>query len=153
MSYIQWAKTNFSERRSPARDQSPHGVKLGNNIVPQAWTITMQDDLGNFALAGNVTGPDGNGNARQLFVSDSGQIILDPSEWRRAERNRKGDKFTWTVSRATAADVKFDGAEGKLFRTTLAANLPNGTHTVQLQAHGDRAITIHAFDVFEPPLK
>ncbi len=153
MTYIQWAKTNFAERRSPARDQSPHGVRLGENVVPQTWTIAMQDDEGSFELVGSVTGSDGNGNAKQPFVSDTGQIMIEPDEWRRPERNRKGDKFTWTVRRATKATVGFDGETGKLFRATLAANLPNGKHTVKLVADGENEITIHAFDVFEPPLK
>ncbi|MBC8872557.1 MAG: SGNH/GDSL hydrolase family protein [Planctomycetes bacterium] len=151
MTYIQWARTNFSERRSPARDQSPHGVRLGDNIVPQTWTITMRDDQGSFELAGSVTGTDGTGNAKQPFASDSGQIIIEPDEWRRSERNRKGDKFTWTVRRTTASNVRFEGEEGKLFRATLAANLSNKKHTVKLIADGP--ITVHAFDVFEPPLK
>ena len=123
MTYIQPAKSNCSERRSPARDQPPHGVRLVRRIVPQTWTITMLDDAAHFELTGSATGPDGRGNAKESFTSDSGQIQIDPDEWRRPERNRKGDRFTWQVNRAAKSTATFPGEPGKL------PNHPRSTST------------------------
>lgn len=152
MTYIQPARTNFQERRSPARDQSPHGVELGGNVVPQTWTLTMLDDAGNFELYGSVTGKDGAGNALKPFTSQSGQILIDPAEWRRAERNRKGDRWTWNVVRAALSEVDFLGGRTEKVRITVAANLDNAEHTLELSPIGDGAIQVEAFDVFTPPL-
>ncbi|MBD3676497.1 MAG: SGNH/GDSL hydrolase family protein [Planctomycetaceae bacterium] len=154
MTYIQPAKTNFQERRSPARDQSPHGVKLGENIEPQHWTITVLDDQGNYELEGSVTGKDGRGNAYQPFTSNSGQIIIPPEEWRRAERNKPGDKFSWDVERATVGEVvdfaKYDANEP--FRLTLASNLENTRHTLTIQYLTDFVVDIEHLQVFTPPI-
>ena len=150
MTYLQPAKSNFQERRSPARDQSPHGVGLGTNIVPQKWTIRLLDDKGNFELSGSVTGKDGRENAFEPFVSASGQIIIRPDEWRRAERNRKGDGWTWEVIRTTVGEVDFAGEKTERFRVTLAMLLPNDKHQVELKFTGK--IPPLEFDLFRPPL-
>ena len=154
MTYIQPAKTNFTERRSPARDQSPHGVQLGKNVEPQHWTITVLDEEGNYELEGSVTGKDGRGNAYQPFTSDSGQIIIPPDEWRRAERNKPGDTFSWDVERATVGDVvdfsKF--GENEPFRLRLAENLENKKHTLTIQYLTDFVVEIEHLEVFTPSL-
>ena len=153
MTYIEPARTNFQERRSPARDQSPHGVTLGVDIVPQTWTISMLDDEGNFELSGSVTGMDGKGNAFKEFVSDSGQILMNPAEWRRAERNKKGDQWTWNVVRSALSEVDLLGGRTEKVRITIAANLPNGEHHLELAPIGSGEIQVEGFDVFTPPLK
>ena len=152
MTYIQPARTNFQERRSPARDQSPHGVTLAQNIVPQTWTIELLDDDGAFELTGSVTGKDGRGNALKSFTSESGQISFDPAEWRHAERNRKGDRWSWNVVRAALSEIDFLGGRTEKVRFTVAANLDNAEHTLELSPVGDGAIQVEAFDVFTPPL-
>lgn len=153
MTYIQPASANFQERRSPARDQSPHGATLGQNVVPQTWTITMLDDDGNFELTGGVTGKDGRGSAFKAFASDSGQILLDPAEWRRAERNKKGDQWSWNVVRAALSEIDFLGGRTEKVRFTIAANLANEEHTIELSPIGGGAIQVEAFDVFTPAKK
>jgi hypothetical protein len=154
MTYIQPAKANFTERRSPARDQSPHGVKLGKNVAPQTWTITVLDEKGNFELTGSVTGKDGRGNAFQPFESDSGQILMPPDEWRRAERNKAGDRFTWEVTRAAVGEVDFSKYPAEsMFQVRLAQNLTNEKHTLQLRPLTDHHVEIEEFVVFTPPLR
>jgi hypothetical protein len=151
MSYVQPAKSNFQEARSPARDQSPHGVRLVENVVPQSWTIALIDDAGNYSLTGSVTGDDGKGNGAEPFVSRSGQIQILPDEWRRLERNRKGDQWSWTVERAAVSEVRFHAEKEEAVRMTLAAHLVNGEHVVELATEG--LCEIEGFDVFEPPLR
>lgn len=156
-SYIDQGKDNKRIERYPTRDRSPHGVILGENVVPQEWTITMTDDEGGFKLAGSVTGPDGEGVNTKLWTSDSGQIVVDPYLWRGAGSKRRptfaGDTFTWTVSRATAPEVSFDGKAGERFRVRLVQSAPNAEHIVTIIPRGDGPVTVEAFDVFEPPLK
>jgi len=152
--YVTPNKNNHSAKRTDRpRDQSPHGVTLGKNIVPQKWTITMTSDDGNYKLVGNVAGPDGEGNASKPFTSNSGQIIIEPDLWRRAEKNRTGDTFTVEVYRCALGEVSFKGQEGERFRAKLVQNMANGPHTLEIVANGDGDVAIDAFDVFEPPLK
>lgn len=154
--YIQPHEDNFvdrAEKSDPPRDKSPHGVRLGENIVPQEWTIVMTSDMGDYQLTGSVTGPDGAGNSSQPFVSKSGQIEIDPLEWRRPERNRAGDRFTFSVYSAAHGHIALAGTDGEPLRVTIAQQLPPGKHTLRLVASGDGAVAIKAVDVFQPPLE
>lgn len=147
--------TNFvrphRDNRSPGGDAAPHAVELGENIVPQEWTITMTSDDGDYELVGSKTGQDGRGNNREDFVSDSGQIIIDPELWRGARGNKEGDAFTFRVYRCTAGRVQFDGVDGDLLHRRLGQNLDNGEHTLELEAVGDGSVTVDSFYVFQPP--
>jgi hypothetical protein len=154
-SYIQPGAKNSKERigTSPTvpRDTAPHAVLFGQNIVPQSWTIVMTSDSGDYELSGSVTGPDGNGNAFKPFASNSGQIIIDPDLWRRAERNRTGDCFNFDIRRSVVSDVSFQGESDETFVVRLAQELPNTEHTLELNLEGGTGI--EAFDVYEPPAK
>jgi len=157
--YIQPAKNNFINLKSRdvnyrrmISDRCPHGISLGDNIVPQEWSITMTSDKGDYELVGSVTGFDGKGNAFKPFTSRSGQIIIQPQLWRLASTNRKGDRFTFEVRRSARGRIDFKGPAEK-FRVCLVENLPNERHTLRVQAEGTGPVIIDAFDVFEPPLK
>ena len=113
----------------------------------------MTGDTGDYELVGSVTGPDGKGNGLQPFTSTSGQIIIDPDFWRDAKNNRSGDRFTFEVARATLPSVEFKAPAKERFRLRLAAYLPNQPHVLKLVVRGDGAVTVDAFEVFEPPLK
>ncbi|MDF1660035.1 MAG: SGNH/GDSL hydrolase family protein [Verrucomicrobiales bacterium] len=140
-------------RGSNPRDQSPHGVILGEDVVPQEWTITMTSDEGDYRIEGSVTGVDGEGNAFEAFKSNSGQIEIDPYLWRRAERNRTGDFFTFEVKRAVLNEISFEGAEGEEFVVRLAQLLLNEEHTLELVPIKNGSADIDFLQVFEPPLK
>ncbi|TDU80767.1 hypothetical protein EI77_00064 [Prosthecobacter fusiformis] len=138
------------------RDMSPHGVTLGDRQIPQEWTILMTSDVGDYTLTGSVTGKDGDGNAFKPFTSASAQIQIEPELWRRAERNRKGDQFTFSVQRVTVPEVSFvppEGGEAGVFRIRLANMLKNGPHTVELITVDVNPVRIRAVDVFQPPMK
>ncbi len=152
--YIQPNAKNAKEGKGAnPRDQSPHGITLGAGIVPQDWTLLMTSDTGDFEVTGSITGADGKGNAFQPFTSVSGQIIIEPDLWRRAERNRAGDRFTFSIHRAVIDEVNFDGIAGETFRIRLAQALPNRQHTLTLVPAGSGPAEITALEVFEPPLK
>jgi hypothetical protein len=151
--YIQPDKANSPLPPNPPRDRCPHAVTLGQNLVPQQWTILMTSDAADYELTGSVTGKDGEGNGLRPFTSRSGQIIVEPGFWRDAKHNRRGDRFTFDVVRTTLGSVDFKAATREKFRLRLAAALPNQPHVVKLVARGDGPVTVAAFDVFEPPLR
>lgn len=156
--YVQSGADNYIDLKSAdvdfrriISDRCPHGVSLGENIVPQAWTITMVNNEGDYSLSGSITGPDGQGNAFNRFTSDSGQIIIEPHLWRLTSTNRKGDVFTFNVVRSAQEEIDFAGPAQK-FRTRVVDGLPHGDHTLRLETQSDGLVTIEAFDVFQPPL-
>lgn len=152
MTYVQPGAKNHKEGKGAVpRDQAPHAVTLGQDVVPQTWTLVMTSDTGDYQITGSITGPDGQGNAFKPFTSTSGQIIIEPELWRRAERNRSGDRFTWDVRHAGVSEVSFQGTANESFVLRLAQSLPNKEHTLELTTSGE--ISIEAFDVFEPPMK
>ncbi len=152
MSYVQPADKNHKEGKgSVPRDQAPHAITLGQKLIPQSWKILMTSDEGDYQLTGTITGPDGQGNAFKPFTSTSGQIIIEPELWRRAERTGKGDLFTWDIHRAGLGEVSFKGESGEFFVIRLAQSLANAPHTLELLPTGE--VIIGGFDVFEPPMK
>lgn len=154
MSYVLLDKKNAAEGRGAnPRDQSPHGITLGSNVVPQEWTIVMTSDTGDYEITGSVTGADGKGNAFRQFTSTSGQIIIDPDVWRRAERNRTGDRFTFAVRRSVLDEISFTGAADERFVARLAQVLPNHEHTLELIPSQPGEVCIERLDVFEPPIR
>lgn len=84
-------------------------------------------------------------------------IELDPDKWTAAEggaaHNRHRDRFTFEVSRATVGSVDFKTPAPERFRLRLAAYLANEPHVLKLVPRGDGAVTVDAFEVFEPPVK
>ncbi len=55
--YVQPGRDNQRVIQGPGTsDVAPHAVTLGENIVPQSWTITMTSDTGDYRLEGTVTG-------------------------------------------------------------------------------------------------
>lgn len=152
MSYVQPDAKNTKEGKGAnPRDQSPHGITLGKGIVPQSWTLVMTSDSGDYELTGRVTGPDGRGNAFKPFTSTSGQILIEPDLWRRAERNRTGDRFTFDIKPAVLNEVTFTGSTTAPFVVRLAQMLPNAQHTLRLVPTKPGAATINALQVFQPP--
>lgn len=153
MSYVQPNPKNAKEGKGAnPRDQSPHGITLGKGIVPQTWTLVMTSDQGDYQLTGSVTGADGSGNAFQPFTSTSGQILIEPELWRRAERNRTGDRFTFEVKPACLDEVSFAGKAGESFAVRLAQMLPNGSHRLRLVPLGSGSAPLTGLRVFQPPL-
>jgi hypothetical protein len=150
--YVDPAPRNVPCPPNPPRDRCPHAVTLRANVVPQTWTIAMTSDRGDYALVGSVTGPDGTGSAFKSFAGNSGQVLVEPEFWRDPQNNRRGDRFTFEVVRATAASVDFRAPAKERFRLRLAANLVNGPHLLKLVARGDGVVTVDGFDIFEPQL-
>ncbi len=109
----------------------PHAVELGAHPLPQAWTITMTSDTGDYRLEGGVTGADGTGNLAQMFTSPSGQIGIDPKFWRAGRVEKKdqpveygvsaGDSFRFDVFRSAIGELSFKAEQPGTIHRTLGA--------------------------------
>ncbi len=153
MSYVQPSNDNARVGRgSNPRDQSPHAITLGSDIVPQNWTIVMTSDEGDYRLTGSVTGPDGEGNAFKPFTSDSGQIRIEPELWRRAERNREGDHFQFDVYRSVLAEIDFRGDSTERFVVRVAQALTNESHKLELTPIGTEQTAVEYLKAYRPPV-
>ena len=145
-------------------DVAPQAVDLGTNLVPQSWTITMTSDNGDYQIEGSVTGPDGAGNVAQPFTSKSGQIRIDPKDWRNGVLKNKdqsrpeppkfgnvtGDMFSFDVRRCAVGEVSFSADQEGPFSEPLVENLPNREHTLDIITSGDGAVEIDGFYVHSP---
>ena len=156
---------NIRPERGSVRDIGPHGITLGEDLVPQTWTILVTDDEGNYKLTGSVTGADGAGHPLKPFTSNSGQIGIAPELWRHGSGcvpflhpwngkilNKTGDTYTFHVYRACEPMVDFHGSASREFRVSLFGNLQNQAHVLELNPMGDGKVAVKGFDVFEPPL-
>lgn len=149
---------NHKPERGSAADRSPHLALLGNlnTVVPQTWTLRMTSDAGDYELIGSVTGPDGGGNNENDVTSTSGQITVPTALWRRrinpdgTHANKTGDIFTWQVRRSTMSEVDFSGPEGESFRVTLADQLPQGSHQIEVDPPNPGEGEILGFDLMHP---
>jgi len=148
--------------KSKAGTVAPHAVDLGTNVVPQTWTIIMISDDGDYRIEGSVTGPDGTGNVARQFHSKSGQIGIDPKNWRGVRINDKGrvicgnhsgDKFTFDVYRCARGEISFQADKPTSFSVALVENLPNREHTLELITTSDHDVVITGLYVFQPPEK
>ena len=124
----------------------------------------MTSDKGDYQIVGSVTGPDGTGNVTQSFTSQSGQIGIQPIDWRNGvlkpkpgEENQPpqfgnvtGDHFDFDVFRSAIDQVHFAGDAVASFSEPLIENLPNREHTLELVAAGEGPVQIDSLYVFEP---
>jgi hypothetical protein len=145
-------------------DVAPQAVDLGTHVVPQSWTITMTSDNGDYQVEGSVTGPDGAGNVAQPFTSKSGQILINPKDWRNGVLKNKdgsltqppvfgnvtGDAFSFDVYRCAEGKVSFANDQPAPFSEPLAQNLSNQEHTLEIVTTGDGAVEIDGLYVYSP---
>jgi len=135
-------------------------------VVVEEWTAQLsgfneaQDDF-TFSVSGSVTGPDGEGRGRQKFVSTSGRVVIEPGDWvfaydKQVSRKPAPAEFTvrWKVEPLfvesyTAPEVKDLARE---YPTVLVSNLPNGKHTLELVADGEKP-ALKALRVHNPPMR
>ena len=135
--------------------------------ILESWEATCSgfNDKQNeftFTVKGSVTGPDGGGNAKQKFVSNSGRIVIEPEDWvfeyDKTVGNKKipdGFKVSWSVKLMGTDEYKAPGVDdpAREYTTVLASNLKNTEHTIELLAENDSKPIIQAIRVYKPPFK
>jgi hypothetical protein len=133
--------------------------------VPERWTmqvktLSREPELYAFQLVGSVTGADGAGRSDQAFVSRSGRVVLEPSDWGVAYAMtlagvaRVPDAFSvaWDVvpRYLDRVEVPFSRRRGVETALTLAQGLPNGPHVLELR--GPPEIGLRGIRTYRPPL-
>lgn len=148
----------------PAFNKIEHEAPL----VEETWTARIIEcdpaegvDVLRYEVTGSVTGPDGVGDHKERFVSNSGRVIIPANQWMvnwslryRDVPLPEGYEVTWRVlplfTDVYQAPVTEDPA--REYATTLAQGLSNAQHTVTLVPNGDGALPMAAFRVYRPPL-
>jgi hypothetical protein len=131
----------------------------------EEWTLTLHDispDLKHFKFTceGSRTGPDGEGSATERFVSKSGRVVFDPTDWN-LEYARKiskeplpeGFKIKWQVLPHFVDEFTTPSIADSTRETvvTVAQGLDNKQH--RLEIIGNVETPIAAIRAYCPPLK
>jgi hypothetical protein len=119
------------------------------DLQDEAWEIrikTSNEDYSEFTfeVKGSLTGEDGNGSAKERFVSKSGKLVIEPEDWNLA--------YSFKVFKKKLPEdfvIRFRSQLQKAEPTTLVQGLPNGKHTVEITP----ADNLKAVRVFKPALK
>jgi len=136
-------------------------------LVCEKWTLKftecdVEKGVLKFAVEGSVTGPDGEGDAGQRFVSNSGRVIIEPSAWNVMWALKYSKKpvpegyvirwetkalFVDTYQAPATPDAALE------YATNLAMLMSNGPHTIELIPNGDGAVPVEGFRFYTPPVK
>lgn len=136
-------------------------------LVVEKWTLKftecdVEKGILKFSVSGSVTGPDGEGDASQRFVSNSGRVVIEPSAWSvmgALKYSKKpvpdGYVITWETRPLFVDTYQAPATPDKALEcpTTLAQGLSNGPHTVEIIPNGDGPVPVQSFKVYKPPLQ
>lgn len=143
--------------------------RIDHRTMPlvEDWTLKLtatnadNTDL-RFTVVGSKTGPDGSGSNKELFVSNSGRVVIDPRDWTFApayveskKTHPVGYEVHWSVVPMFTDVYKgpITDDPGKIYQTTLAQGLSNGPHTLEIIPNGDGPVAIESLQVYTPPLR
>ncbi len=117
------------------RFQQPPGV--------QKWTLSLLPDSTpdgkrvHFKVEGSVTGPDGEGWSDQRFVSSSGQVLIEHSDWHlawplsyRKKTLPEGFQVTWNTYQTASPLYRPAPVQAQ---TLLVQGCANAEHVLQIQ--------------------
>lgn len=136
-------------------------------LIAEKWIlkidkINSDSTVWFFTVNGSRTGTDGSGRSDQSFVSKSGRVVIDLSDYMFADIKKGfksitqvGFEVNWSVvplfQSIYSAPVIVDKA--KMYKTTLVQGLENGLHTLELIPNGDGQIPVEAFEIHRPSLQ
>jgi hypothetical protein len=138
-------------------------VTLGDNPTLETWTLEItsidhENRYLEFTVTGGMTGFDGSGNNRELFISQSERIIIEPSDFFTFEADdytRRatpvGFEITWEVMPLFVDQITFEPGQSVYL---IAQGLANGKHKLQL-FHIDEKQQYPqiAIRVYSPPMQ
>lgn len=127
----------------------------------ESWTLKLSDFGENgaqfkYTLTGSKTGPDGFGDSTHAFISNSGRVVIEPSDfgiqsaWSYSKKPcPEGFEIRWSVI-SQAADIYIPNEKGFV---TLAQGIENGLHTLEIIPNDNKPVAIRALKIYTPPLK
>jgi hypothetical protein len=135
-------------------------------LVPETWTlkvdgINADSTVWFFSVKGSVTGYDGSGNSEETFISKSGRVAIDVSDYMFTDIKRTfktvtpvGFESSWNIKplfiETYRTPVMDD--ESRVYKTTVVKGLKNGAHTLEIIPNGDGPVPIQAFDIHRPEM-
>lgn len=144
----------------------PGIIQIGSAspLIAEDWLLIIteanpQMNQFSFDLYGSETGFDGSGNSQQTFVSNSERIVIEPQNWWLDHAYRftqkpipLGFQIRWRVEPMgtdiyTSPSVRSATQE---HTTTIAQNLTNSNHTLEITALRNTNIPIKAIRVYHP---
>lgn len=118
-------------------------------LITEDWSMTMDrisadGKVCHFAVRGSVTGEDGVGVSTNRFVSKSGRIVIEPSDWNLdycvAVFRRplpEGHTATWKAVLHGVDSVEIPASLPGIENSVMAAQgLPPGQHVLELRGEG-----------------
>jgi hypothetical protein len=132
-------------------------------LVDETWSVKLErisadGKNGWFTLRGTVTGEDGEGWMTNRFVSKSGRVVIEPSDWNLAycvsvfrRPLPEGHVASWKAVLRGADSVRAPrGVPGVEPSVIAVQGLPNTKHTLTLRG-GKLSESIQAVRVYHPP--
>lgn len=144
----------------------PGIIQIGSAspLMAEDWSLIItevnsQMNRFSFDLYGSETGFDGSGNSQQTFVSNSGRIVIEPQNWWLDHAYRftqqpipLGFQIRWRVEPMFTDIYTSPTVQGATpeYTTTIAQNLSNSNHTLEITALRNTNIPIKAIRVYHP---
>jgi hypothetical protein len=135
-------------------------------LVPETWTlkvdrINADSTVWFFSVHGTVTGYDGSGNSEETFISKSGRVAINVSDYMFTDIKSTfktvtpvGFESKWSVEplfiETYRTPVMVD--ESRVYKTTVVKGLKNGAHTLEIIPNGDGPVPIQAFEIHRPEM-
>lgn len=144
-------------------------TKVTWNELPliEDWILRfteVSEDVGyfRFEVYGSKTGFDGSGNNNEIFVSNSGRVVIEPQDWFIKEAH----DFTFAVSIPVGFEVKWTvkpmfvdtfnvykkWSDSSNHIVTLVQGLQNGSHTLELISRNVGNSPIKYVKVYKPTI-
>jgi hypothetical protein len=135
-------------------------------LIIEDWTAQIteiNEDASQFKfeVKGSKTGFDGSGVSDRKFVSQSGRVVIEPENWwlkNAYEYSQqpipKGFEIKWQVLPMFVDEYVVPKVEdsSKEYLTTLAQNLSNAKHTLEIIPNEKGSLPIQSIRVYRPPL-
>ena len=136
-------------------------------LLPETWTLKI-DQLNTdstiwyFSVKGSKTGNDGSGNSGETFISKSGRVIIDQSDYmfldiKKAFKTAAPAGFVvhWSVvpllQSIYRSPTNMD--KTKVYKTTVVQGLENSRHVLEIIPLGDGLVPVEAFEIHRPPME
>lgn len=136
-------------------------------LVPETWVMKIEkvnadSTVWNFSITGSVTGYDGSGNTNEDFVSKSGRVKIRKDDYMLLTIKdafkvvaKPGFEIHWEVKPTFIETYKAEKPSDSLqvVKTTVAYDLSNSRHTIEIVPDGNGIVPIEALEVHRPPLE
>jgi hypothetical protein len=135
-------------------------------LILEDWTARIteiNEDASKFKFEvfGSKTGFDGSGTNEQLFVSKSGRVVIEPQNWwlkniyeYTKKPIQKNFEIKWSVKPLFVYPYISPKIEdqNREYSTTLAQNLTNSKHTLEIIPNNNGSVPIQEIRVYKPPV-